>query len=103
MNTRPVSGVSSPATNRNVVVLPAPVGPRRTMNSPSAMVSVTSPIAVTAPNRFETLTSRASAMTGHLIERGTYGSPGRGLEQRQLLRLEVESDNLSHFDCDVGR
>ena len=36
----PASGRSRPATSRSVVVLPAPVGPSRTTNSPSAMVKV---------------------------------------------------------------
>src|SRR5829696_3203004 len=35
ISTRPAVGVSSPATHFNVVVLPAPLGPSRTKNSPS--------------------------------------------------------------------
>ena len=42
IETVPASGISSPAISRSVVVLPAPVGPSSTKNSPSAMVSVSS-------------------------------------------------------------
>ena len=38
IKTMPASGRSRPATSRSVVVLPAPLGPSSTMNSPSLMV-----------------------------------------------------------------
>jgi hypothetical protein len=46
----PRSGISRPAIRRSVVVLPAPVGPSSTTNSPSATVSDRSLMtAVTSP------------------------------------------------------
>ena len=49
----PVSGFSSPAITRSVVVLPAPDGPSSTKNAPSGMSSSRSSSAWTSPNDFE--------------------------------------------------
>ena len=48
-----MSGFSSPAITRSVVVLPAPDGPSRTKNAPSGMSSSRSLSASTSPNDFE--------------------------------------------------
>ena len=45
----PSSGFSSPAISRKVVVLPAPVGPSSTKNSPSRIVRSSSEMAVVRP------------------------------------------------------
>src|SRR5215208_97335 len=52
----PSSADSRPATQRSVVVLPHPLGPSKTRNSPSSISSSRSSIAVVGvlpPNRFE--------------------------------------------------
>src|SRR5262245_42143172 len=88
----PWSGFSSPAIRRSVVVLPAPVGPNRHTNSPSAMVRSMPVTAVTSPKRFSTPRRRTSAW-GRSIEQG--GSPraaAPGLEQRQPVGGEAEPD-----------
>ena len=46
---RPVVGCSSPATRRNVVVLPQPDGPSSVTSVPRAMLKVTLFTAVTGP------------------------------------------------------
>ena len=51
-------------TERIVVVLPDPFGPRKPTTSPSPTVSDTSSRATVAPNRFETL--RTSSMRRNL-------------------------------------
>ena len=48
-----MSGFSSPAITRSVVVLPAPDGPSRTKNAPSGMSSWSALSASTSPNDFE--------------------------------------------------
>ena len=48
-----MSGFSSPAMTRRVVVLPAPDGPSSTKNAPSGMSSSRSLRASTSPNDFE--------------------------------------------------
>ena len=45
-----MSGFSSPAITRSVVVLPAPDGPSRTKNAPSGMSSCSALSASTSPN-----------------------------------------------------
>jgi hypothetical protein len=54
----PSSAVSNPAMHRSVVVLPQPLGPSRTRNSPGSISRSSSSIAVVGvfpPNRFESL------------------------------------------------
>ena len=48
---RPASGVSRPATQRSVVVLPQPEGPSRLTNSPSAATKLTSSMTSLSPKR----------------------------------------------------
>ncbi len=47
--TRPASGVTKPATERSVVVLPHPDGPSSVKNSPGTMASETPSSARVAP------------------------------------------------------
>jgi hypothetical protein len=47
--TEPASGCTSPAISRNVVVLPQPLGPSSTTNSPSATSSDKPSTAARAP------------------------------------------------------
>ena len=51
IHTSPALGSSSPATMRMVVVLPQPLGPSNTRNSPSAMSSDMGSTAVDEPQR----------------------------------------------------
>src|SRR6185369_7517382 len=91
----PASGRSSPAISRKVVVLPAPVGPSRTMSSPSAIVRLRSPTATTSPNRLLTRSRTTSAMAGSLMQRAPDGTAGRDVEHRQPLRPQPEPDDLA--------
>src|SRR5215212_5361295 len=58
---RPASGISSPARQRSRVVLPQPLGPNSTINSPSAIVRLTPSTAGTLPNIFTTRSITISA------------------------------------------
>src|SRR6202042_1542970 len=64
---RPSSGVSKPASIRNSVVLPQPLGPSSAKNSPLLLSSDSPSTARNAPNFFTTesmLSSGVSAATG---------------------------------------
>src|SRR5258705_713769 len=91
----PLSGVSSPATRRSVVVLPAPVGPSNATNSPSPTVRDRSLTACVLPNVLETAPIATSAMRTSFVQRGA-DRPARLLvEDRQRIGAKVESDVLS--------
>src|SRR6266851_668384 len=98
----PRSGVSSPATRRSVVVLPAPVGPSRTTNSPSPTVSVSSATAAVLPKFLLTPSSRISAMRGPLVKSRAEGPPRFLVEERQLLGPELETDTLARPHRRIG-
>src|SRR5438128_7777478 len=92
----PASGLSSPATRRSKVVLPAPVGPSKTTNSPLGMVRLTSFAASTSPKRLVTRSMTTSAMS-HLFEQAALQcSTGDGIEYHQSLPPESQSDLLAH-------
>src|SRR5262245_52150114 len=99
----PASGRSSPATSRSVVVLPAPLGPSRTMNSPSAMASERSETASVVPKRLLTCCSMTSAMAGSFMARDANCRSALGIEQRQPFRAEDETDRLSDPDLHARR
>src|ERR1044071_1524831 len=99
---RPASGCSSPATRRGVVVLPARVGPRRTKNSPSAMVRSIWSTAVTAPKRLVSPDSAISAMAGSFQERRADGAARGTVEDRGAFRAEREADHLAGLRRYVG-
>ena len=63
---RPSSGVSKPASIRNSVVLPQPLGPSSAKNSPALMSSDSRSTALTAPNFFTTASMRSSGMSASL-------------------------------------
>src|SRR5262245_38381808 len=57
----PAVGCSSPATQRSVVVLPQPEGPRKPTTSPAGIEKLTPPTAATPANSFlRSLTSSAA-------------------------------------------
>ena len=60
---RPSSGVSKPASIRNSVVLPQPLGPSSAKNSPALMSSDSRSTARNAPNFFTTASMRSSGMS----------------------------------------
>src|SRR5262245_37002624 len=100
----PVSARSSPDTNRNVVVLPAPVGPSSTTNSLSPTVRERSRTAVTGPNRLVTLERITSAMgrspagdgcAVHEIARQcALGAP---VEQNQRIASEIDPHRVANL------
>src|SRR5690349_3050386 len=92
---RPASGFSSPATSLSVVVLPAPVGPSSTRNSPSRMNNDRSDTAVRSPNRLVTPCNVTSAMADTFEQGRTHGLAARLVEQRQLLAAKFESHALA--------
>src|SRR5690242_4083349 len=91
----PKSGRSRPATSRSVVVLPAPLGPSRTKNSPSSMESEKSRTASVVPKRLLTRSSITSAMAGSFVARSADRSSALRIEQRQALGAKHETDRLS--------
>src|SRR5579871_4957834 len=103
MWTLPRSGFSSPATRRSVVVLPAPVGPRSTMNSPSAMWSESSATAWRSPKRLAIPESTTSAMQRPLHQRRAQRSAARAVEQREPFGAEGEAYLLPAPDWSLGR
>src|SRR5882724_2248214 len=100
---RPASGASRPATRRSVVVLPAPVGPSRTRNSPSRTVRLRSATAWVRAKRFETPSKTTSAMGGLVVERRAQRTARLLLEERQLLRMEHQAGMFTRMHRDLGR
>src|SRR5437016_5168097 len=92
---RPASGLSRPATRRSVVVLPAPVGPSRTTNSPSPIPSESSRTASVLPKLLQTASSRTSAMRAAIVQCRTQDAAGPAIEDRQFFRAEREPDRLA--------
>src|SRR6476659_5101057 len=92
-STRPAFGVSSPARHRNVVVLPHPLGPSRTRNSPSSISRSKSSTGVVGglPSKrlviewMLTWDTLVTSLAG-CVDRG---GDGRSLEQAVPLRLVV--------------
>src|SRR5579859_1592606 len=93
--TDPLSGCSSPVISRNVVVLPAPLGPSRTRNSPSFTASESSRTASTVPNRLLILRKMTSAMAGAPLVRGPYRQAAAGVKQRQPVGMKFKTDGLA--------
>src|SRR5882724_1117618 len=102
MRTQPVSGRSSPATSRSVVVLPAPVGPRSTRISPSGTCRLRSAIAWVWPKRFETASSITSPTGCPLVERRTQGAARLLVEQGELFGAEHEAGLIPWTHPDFG-
>src|SRR6195256_4024275 len=102
MRIEPLSGISRPATRRNVVVLPAPVGPSSATNSPSPIFSDRSLIACAPLNALETALISTSAMRASLMQRGADRPAGGLVEDRQRIGSEVEPDALSGPEVHTG-
>src|SRR5688572_23851871 len=88
---------------RKVVVLPAPVGPSSTANSPSAMSSESPSTAVTVLNCFTTLRSEISAMSRSIMKGRPDRTPRRLVEQRQAVTQEGEADLLARIHRNARR
>src|SRR5690348_13742834 len=99
----PRSGYSSPAMRRSVVVLPAPVGPSRTTNSPLATVSDSSRTASMSPKRLPTCRNPISAMAVASMESAAHRATGCCVEQHKRLGLEGEADRLAEPNRQAGR
>src|SRR5690348_11301378 len=99
---RPPSGFSSPAIRRSVVVLPAPVGPSSTTNSPSWMMRSTPLTAVMSPKCFSTCSRRTSAMERSLEQRRPDRPAALRVEQGQAARYEAEADIFARLDLAGG-
>src|SRR5437879_884196 len=68
-NDSPRSGRSSPSSNRMVVVLPAPFGPKKPKTSPSSIVRLRSSTAARPPKRLVSPCSRMASDTAGSIPR----------------------------------
>src|SRR4051794_21003541 len=99
----PRSGISSPAIRRNVVVLPAPLGPSSATNSPSPTVSDRSLTASVLLNALETALISTSAMRASFMQRGADRPARRLVEDRQRIGPEVEPDILPGPERHAGR
>src|SRR4051812_36553243 len=92
----PEVGVSSPATIRNVVVLPHPDGPSRAKNEPCGMVTDRSSTATNVPKFFVSL-----SMTKSLSDKlgpDRLGEVG-GVRPRRLLVEVLEEERLGQEVC----
>src|SRR5580700_1236498 len=108
IKTEPASGRSRPVTSRSAVVLPAPLGPKRTTNSPSFTTSETSRTASTWPKRLlicrrETLAMGGALLIHRRLVRGLQGHPGLGVEQAQGVEAECEPHRLADVHRHTGR
>src|SRR5919202_4355127 len=88
---------SRPASIRSAVVLPEPDGPTSTMNSPSAMSSVSPRTASTWPKRLSTRSKRTAAMELPLHGSGEHAPDEVSLEEH------VEEDHRGGDDHRAGR
>src|SRR3954470_9176523 len=77
----PALGYSSPASMRNVVVLPHPEGPSSTTNLPSSSTSEESCTAVKSPKRFCKFLIRISAMASALRQLARDGVADHACQQ----------------------
>src|SRR5437879_6014022 len=100
--TLPSSGASSPAMRRKVVVLPAPVGPSSTRNSPSPTASVSRLTASTLPKPLLMPERMTSAMELSIEERGAHRAARRLVEEGELLGAKPEADPLAAVEADIG-
>src|SRR6185503_8492779 len=80
MNTRPDVGLRRPATTRMLVVLPAPLGPRKPWISPAATSRLTPSTAVKAPYL---LTRSSTRIMGASACAGRRAAAARGFGARQ--------------------
>src|SRR5713226_3585061 len=107
-NISPASGCSSPATIRNVVVLPHPLGPSSATMLPGSIVKDSRSTALVLPNslvssRSRTAAGAASAAKDLVVlfeEAGAYGIDEGviGGEDRHLVHLRLR---VGHVFCDI--
>src|SRR6476646_1056767 len=100
IKTEPASGRSRPVTSRSAVVLPAPLGPKRTTNSPSFTTSERSRTASTWPKRLlicrrETLAMSCALLAHRWRDRRLNRHSGFGIEQAQGTEAECETHCLA--------
>src|SRR5690349_24505348 len=91
----PLSGRSSPAISLSVVVLPAPVGPSSTTNSPSLITRSRSLIATVSPKLLVTpriWTSAMARLRCLIMHGGPDRTAGALLEQRQPRAVQRQPD-----------
>src|SRR6185312_13850096 len=86
----PISGISNPAIRRNVVVLPAPVGPSSATNSPSLTVSDRSLTACVLLNALETVLISTLATRASLVQHGADRTARLLVEDRERIGSKVE-------------
>src|SRR5438445_4579257 len=98
ISTLPLSGRSRPAIRRSVVVLPAPVGPSSTTNSPFAIESERLRTASTAPKLLLTSTSATSAMPSSRIKRRGQRLSAHRIKQGEPIRPQREPHGLADID-----
>src|SRR5581483_5029156 len=94
--TDPVSGRSSPVISRSVVVLPAPLGPSKTRNSPLLTASESSRTASTEPKRLPMLRRMTSAMASAPLVVGPDRESAPGVEQCQPFGVEFQAHSLAY-------
>src|SRR4051812_50186459 len=88
--------------SRSVVVLPAPVGPSNTMNSPCLTLRFKPETAVLVPKLLDTPVRTTSDIGVSLVESGR-DRPARGLvEQRQARRAKRQPNVLAGPDEEIG-
>src|SRR4029077_12770769 len=86
-----------------VVVLPAPLGPSSTMNSPSFTAKESSRTASIAPKRLLTFCKVTSAMASNSRACGRDRRTAARIEQRQAFGAEGESDRIADLRRQIRR
>src|SRR3954452_19198177 len=112
----PASGIACAVSRRMVVDLPAPLGPSRPTQVPSATSRSSRSTAVSAPKRLTTPVRRSAGGTPLRVSRGdaqfgTGSRPNQGLEERHVraerLGVPLDADHeavaLDRLDRAVGR
>src|SRR6516164_9436827 len=87
---------------RKVVVLPAPVGPSSTRNSPSPTASESRLTASSLPKRLLTPERMTSAMELSVVQRGAHRPPCGLVEEGDLLGAEAQAHALAPAEPHIG-
>src|SRR3984957_2489585 len=99
----PASGRSRPVMSRSVVVLPAPLGPSNTTNSPLSIANDKSRTASIGPKRLLTWRSVTSAMAGARGGRSPDRDAGLRVEQRRRIATKRQPDHLADLHRQARR
>src|SRR6202050_315433 len=99
----PASGRSRPVTSRSVVVLPAPLGPSSTTNSPSLMANDKSRTASIDPKRWLTWQSATLAMACASVARRPDRRTGPRVEQRKRVGAKRQPNDLADLHRQARR